>query len=74
MQGAGGGAGRGGGQGGRGGVVGGVPVILTLVEDRVVIRQVEEPGADRSKAAPLLATTFGEVREGGREVGREVGR
>jgi len=48
--------------------------MLTLVEDRVVIRPMEEPGADLSMAVPLLATTYGEVREGVREGEREGGR
>ncbi|GAB5037002.1 Hypothetical protein NocV09_05700010, partial [Nannochloropsis oceanica] len=57
------GAGRGGGQGGIGGPVKEIPVMLTLVEDRVVIRPMEEPGADLSMAVPLLATTYGELTE-----------
>jgi hypothetical protein len=43
---------------------------LTMVEDRVVI-DAEELVVGRPKAAPVLTTTFGEVREGWREGGRE---
>ena len=50
-----------------------MPVKLTMVEDRVVI-DAEELVVGRPKAAPVLTTTFGEVREGGREGGREEGR
>ena len=47
-----------------------MPIKVTMVEDRVVI-EAEELVVGRPKAAPVLATTFGEVRRGGR--GREGG-